>query len=303
MLLFSSFLISGLYAASASIQFNKPKIKEGEQLIVTCDLSGFGADVKFRILKEQEQIFLSEAGDGQASPPWQVSGNSISKQADRIDMAEYKCIAEDSAKNFALTERELIVLVPPSLPVIVEPSDKKLIVGKAGELVCIADGSPQPTYTWHKIDKATGTKLQLPADARTDKRYFANSQFTVDGNTVKFLNVTENDAGEYFCTARNEAGQSEGEPTFIGVGSLNIASVVGIVFAVIFGVALIGIIAFVIFKKVTGGDSDSYVDENEVFDDEGNDVAMGESYDPYEHHKGTSRQDFSHREGEVSLIA
>ena len=34
--------------------------------------------------------------------------------------------------------------------------------------------------------------------------------------------------------------------------------------------------------------------ENEVFDDEGNDVAMGESYDPYEHHKGTNRQDISH---------
>ena len=87
-------------------------------------------------------------------------------------MAEYKCIAEDS-KSFFLAERELVVLVPPSLPVIVEPSgrernsiqkhlvpaylfkqlpdnnslDKKLIVGKAGELVCIADGSPTPTYT------------------------------------------------------------------------------------------------------------------------------------------------------------
>ena len=46
MLLFSSFLISGIFAASASIQFNKPKIKEGEQLIVSCELSGFGADVK-----------------------------------------------------------------------------------------------------------------------------------------------------------------------------------------------------------------------------------------------------------------
>ena len=84
---------------------------------------------------------------------------------------------------------------------------------------------------------------------------------------------------------------------------------VGIVFAVIFGVALIGIIAFVVFKKVTGksqsqfspttmtfigGDGDSYMDDNEVFDDEGNDVAMGESYDPYEHHKGTNRQDISH---------
>ena len=88
-------------------------------------------------------------------------------------MAEYKCIADDSSNNFDLSERELIVLVPPSLPVIVEPSgrernliqkhlvpaylfkqlpdnnslDKKLIVGKAGELVCIADGSPPPTYT------------------------------------------------------------------------------------------------------------------------------------------------------------
>ncbi|CBY31626.1 unnamed protein product [Oikopleura dioica] len=293
MLLFSS-LISGLLAASAEIQFNKPKIKQGELLIITCELSGFQADAKVRILREKEQILFSEGGNGNAFGSWQISGQGVSKQASTSDMAEYKCVADDSAGNFAFTERALIVLVPPSIPSIVEPSDKKLIVGKAGELVCMAEGSPPPSYTWYKQDQATGVTLKLPADARTNARSFPNSQFTVDQNIVKFLNVTESDAGEYWCEARNEAGTSTGEPVFVGVGSLNIASVVGIVFAVIFGVALIGIIAFVIFKKVTGADSDSYMGENEVFDDEGNDVAMGESYDPYEHHKGTNRQDISH---------
>jgi len=293
MLLFSS-LISGLLAASAEIQFNKPKIKVGELLIISCDLSGFQADAKVRILHEQETIFLSEGGNSQPFGAWQISGQGVSKQADPSDMAEYKCVADDASRNFALAERALVVLVPPSIPVIVEPSDKKLIVGKAGELVCMAEGSPLPTYTWYKQDQATGMTLQLPADARTNTRSFPDSQFTVDQNVVKFLNVSEADAGEYWCEARNEAGTSTGEPVSIGVGSLNIASVVGIVFAVIFGVALIGIIAFVIFKKLTVGDGDSYMDDNEVFDDEGNDVAMGESYDPYEHHKGTNRQDISH---------
>ena len=36
-------------------------------------------------------------------------------------MAEYKCVADDG-EAFALTERALVVLVPPSMPVIVEPS-------------------------------------------------------------------------------------------------------------------------------------------------------------------------------------
>jgi len=250
MLLFSS-LISGLLAASAELQFNKPKIKVGEQLIISCELSGFSSDAKVRILREQDTIFLSEGGNGNANGAWQISGNGVSKQAEPSDMAEYKCVADDG-EEFALTERALIVLVPPSMPVIVEPSDKKLIVGKAGELVCLAEGSPPPSYTWYKQDQATGTTLKLPADARTNQRSFPDSQFTVDENIVKFLNVSEADAGEYWCEARNEAGTSTGQPVFIGVGSLNIASVVGIVFAVIFGVALIGIIVFVIFKKVTG---------------------------------------------------
>ena len=78
MLLFSS-LISSLLAASAEIQFNKPKIKVGELLIISCDLSGFQADAKgipklfrpeiyiflVRILHEQETIFLSEGGNSQ----------------------------------------------------------------------------------------------------------------------------------------------------------------------------------------------------------------------------------------------
>ena len=53
---------------------------------------------------------------------WQISGQGVSKQADPSDMAEYKCVADDTSGAFALAERALVVLVPPSIPVIAEPS-------------------------------------------------------------------------------------------------------------------------------------------------------------------------------------
>ena len=82
------------------------------------------------------------------------------------------------------------------------------------------------------------------------------------------------------------------------------ASVVGIVFAVIFGVACLGVIGFIIYKKMSGKYffrkfspmngilADEYDEEHDAFDDDANDVQIGEAYAPYDHK--SSRQDFSH---------
>ena len=82
------------------------------------------------------------------------------------------------------------------------------------------------------------------------------------------------------------------------------ASVVGIVFAVIFGVACLGVIAFIVYKKMSGNRlfllkklitisiDDEYDEEHDAFDDDANDVQIGEAYAPYDHK--SSRQDFSH---------
>ena len=74
-------------------------------------------------------------------------------------------------------------------------------------------------------------------------------------------------------------------------------------FAVIFGVACLGVIGFIVYKKMSGKfitqiskinriQDDEYDEEHDAFDDDANDVQIGEAYAPYDHK--SSRQDFSH---------
>ena len=94
--------------------------------------------------------------------------------------------------------------------------------------------------------------MKLPFDARNDQNY-ANSTFTLtETDTVKFLTVVENDQGEYYCTASNSAGTAVGEATMISIGSVSVASVVAIVFGVIFGVALLGVLGYILVTKLAG---------------------------------------------------
>ena len=71
---------------------------------------------------------------------------------------------------------------------------------------------------------------------------------------MKFLTVVEADAGEYYCTALNKAVREpvQGQAVTISTGSVSVASVVAIVFGIIFGVALLGVLGYIVITKLTG---------------------------------------------------
>lgn len=74
--------------------------------------------------------------------------------------------------------------------------------------------------------------------------------------------------------ASNSAGQKSSAVTYIEATTVSMASVVGIVFGVIFGVALLLVVGFFVYKRIQGDDDDDY-DEP----DGANDVFIGEHTD------------------------
>ena len=79
--------------------------------------------------------------------------------------------------------------------VTVTPQKSRMKVGEPAELTCIASGSPSPQLTWLKMNGS------LPVDS------------TVRDGVLRIANVTQEDAGIYFCQASNVEGTAEGNGT------------------------------------------------------------------------------------------
>lgn len=68
-------------------------------------------------------------------------------------------------------------------------------IGRPAELTCIASGSPSPQLTWWKLNGS------LPVNS------------TVRDGELRLVNVTQEDAGIYFCEASNVEGTAVGNGT------------------------------------------------------------------------------------------
>ncbi|XP_072528298.1 neuronal cell adhesion molecule-like isoform X9 [Salminus brasiliensis] len=88
--------------------------------------------------------------------------------------------------NAPAEERRPSFLVPAG-----SPSLKMVLRGQVLELECIADGLPTPEVTWNKVSG------ELP----TNRASFQNFQ-----KTLRIVDVSEADAGDYRCTAKNRLG-------------------------------------------------------------------------------------------------
>jgi len=296
-------ILSGTWAQNLDV--SGAEIKEGESATLSCTPRGSGTpeSVSWNFVASdgtQTTIFDYNPNKGKEgvtpehADRWSSRTNSFDitiQNAMRFDNGTYVCIAQlNIGPRFG--NADLTVLVPPSAPRIVDPSDGKLIAGKAGKLSCKSDdGIPNPEYTWYKNGQL------LPLNSAEDPLRFPNSSFTIqkdemtNDKVIIFSTVSDQDEGDYYCVAENKAGTVQGNPVSISVGSVSVASVVGIVFGVIFGIALLLVVAFMVIKKMKGDDDDD--DGYDGEDDGANDVMIGDQNDDYYRHNSSNRHEAS----------
>ncbi|XP_036380255.1 junctional adhesion molecule 3B [Megalops cyprinoides] len=140
----------------------------------------------------------------------------------RSDTAQYRCevTAPGDHKSFDEILIDLVVRVKPVVPQCSVP--KSVTVGKSVELRCVEnEGFPLPQYQWFR------NKEEIPEDPKSSPK-FLNSSYTLNTNTgtLKFTAVRKEDAGEYYCKAKNDAGHSQCGPQMMEVYDINIAAIV-----------------------------------------------------------------------------
>uniref|UniRef100_A0A3B3ZRB5 Ig-like domain-containing protein n=1 Tax=Periophthalmus magnuspinnatus TaxID=409849 RepID=A0A3B3ZRB5_9GOBI len=142
--------------------------------------------------------------------------------ATRSDTAKYRCevTAPDDQKSFDEIVIDLTVRVKPVMPKCSVP--KSVPVGKSAELSCLEEeGFPKSQYQWFK------NKEEIPDDPKSSSK-FLNSSYTLnaDSGTLNFIAVRKEDAGEYHCRAKNDAGYAECPAQTMEVYDIDIVGII-----------------------------------------------------------------------------
>ncbi|XP_036444547.1 junctional adhesion molecule 3B [Colossoma macropomum] len=140
----------------------------------------------------------------------------------RSDTASYRCevTAPSDQKTFDEILIDLRIRVKPVTPTCSVP--KSVPVGKSAELSCVEDeGFPRSQYQWFRNTE------EIPEDPKSSPKFF-NSSYVLNGEsgTLKFSAVRKEDAGQYYCRAKNDAGVSVCTPQMMEVYDINIAGIV-----------------------------------------------------------------------------
>ncbi|XP_053551345.1 junctional adhesion molecule A-like [Bombina bombina] len=185
--------------------------KEGEARDLQCTYSNSLTDarVEWKFVNNDQEISfvfydgtLTAAYKNRATAFHQgIRLNDITRK----DNGEYICevTAKDSTGSltYGFDKIQLIVLVPPSVPVAQVPTS--VTNNKVAQLSCLEmDSSPPATFTWYK------NKIPLPENPKSSPA-FQNSSYTVDPKTgvLTFETVQKIDAGDYYCEATNSQGK------------------------------------------------------------------------------------------------
>uniref|UniRef100_A0A3Q2NW54 Junctional adhesion molecule 3b n=1 Tax=Fundulus heteroclitus TaxID=8078 RepID=A0A3Q2NW54_FUNHE len=142
--------------------------------------------------------------------------------ATRSDTAKYRCevTAADDTKSFDEIVIDLVVRVKPVVPKCSVP--KSVPFGKTAELSCVEEeGFPKSQYQWFKNNE------EIPNDPKTSPKFF-NSSYTLNTGTgtLTFTAVRKEDAGDYHCRAKNDAGQAQCAPQNMEVYDIDIVGIV-----------------------------------------------------------------------------
>ncbi|XP_036074247.1 neogenin isoform X3 [Rousettus aegyptiacus] len=122
------------------------------------------------------------------------SGTLVISNITEGDGGLYRCIVESGGPPKYSDEAELKVLSDPeitaNLVFLKQPSSLVRVIGQSAVLPCVASGLPIPTIRWMKNEEALDTES-------------SERLVLLAGGSLEISDVTEYDAGTYFCIADN----------------------------------------------------------------------------------------------------
>uniref|UniRef100_A0A2I2YVI7 Neogenin 1 n=1 Tax=Gorilla gorilla gorilla TaxID=9595 RepID=A0A2I2YVI7_GORGO len=122
------------------------------------------------------------------------SGMLVISNATEGDGGLYRCVVESGGPPKYSDEVELKVLPDPEvtsdLVFLKQPSPLVRVIGQDVVLPCVASGLPTPTIKWMKNEEALDTES-------------SERLVLLAGGSLEISDVTEDDAGTYFCIADN----------------------------------------------------------------------------------------------------
>uniref|UniRef100_G3T5F7 Neogenin n=1 Tax=Loxodonta africana TaxID=9785 RepID=G3T5F7_LOXAF len=122
------------------------------------------------------------------------SGTLVISNVTEGDEGLYRCVVESGGPPKYSDEAELKVLPDPeitsNLMFLKQPSSLVRVIGQSAVLPCVASGLPTPTIRWMKNEEALDTES-------------SERLVLLAGGSLDISDVTEDDAGTYFCIADN----------------------------------------------------------------------------------------------------
>ncbi|XP_070089893.1 neogenin isoform X21 [Equus caballus] len=122
------------------------------------------------------------------------SGTLVISNVTERDGGLYRCVVESGGPPKYSDEAELKVLPDPevtsNLVFLKQPSSLVRVIGQSAVLPCVALGLPTPTIRWMKNEEALDTES-------------SERLVLLAGGSLEISDVTEDDAGTYFCIADN----------------------------------------------------------------------------------------------------
>ncbi|XP_064212839.1 basement membrane-specific heparan sulfate proteoglycan core protein [Tribolium castaneum] len=174
---------SGTSPPSAKVSPERITISQGSSTELRCDATGSPTPT------------IKWTRVGSELPPHITQSGSVLyiRNAQVSDRGVYVCV---SSNNLGLAQASSIVEVNRlEIPILsVHPQASQTVTaGNSAILACRVDaGIPAPTVVW----------------TRADGRPLSPNIETMSHGTLRFTQITENEGGEYICTAENEAGRA-----------------------------------------------------------------------------------------------
>ncbi|XP_066501890.1 junctional adhesion molecule 3B [Hoplias malabaricus] len=218
-----------ILAVTLRSENKSPWANEFESVKLTCiidSISTANPRIEWKKIKNGEPSYVyfgkEIAGDLENRAKIQEPATLVIFNATRSDTASYRCevTAPNDQKTFDEILINLQIRVKPVVPTCSVP--KSVPVGKPAELSCIEhEGFPKSQYQWFR------NKEEIPLDPKSSTKFY-NSSYTLNGDSgiLKFSMVKKEDAGEYYCRAKNEAGVSVCNPQMMEVYDINVTGIV-----------------------------------------------------------------------------